>query len=117
MLSEYECLAFPRAISKSLAVMDMEGRIDEFSFKVLERHFSYMSSGNFYNARTWCSLPDRRMQPWPEPPGHVNRLQVKPPFGLLGAEVKHLRQAERLKANISKFQGVPLHLEPKENKA
>ena len=46
MLSEYESLAFPRAISKSLAVMDTEERVDESFFKVLGPHFSYTSSSN-----------------------------------------------------------------------
>ena len=67
--------------------------------------------------RTRCSLPDRWMQPWPEPPGHVNHLRVEPPFGLPGAEVKHPRQGERLKANILRSQDVPLRLEPKEIEA
>ena len=57
------------------------------------------------------------MQLWPEPPDHVNHLQVEPPFGLPGAEVKHLRQAEHLKANIVRSQDVLLHLEPKEVEA
>ena len=57
------------------------------------------------------------MQPWPEPPGHVNHLRVEPPFGLPGAEVKHPRRGERLKANILRSQDVPLRLEPKEIEA
>ena len=39
MLSEYESLAFPRATSKSLVVMDMEERDDKSSFKVLRPPF------------------------------------------------------------------------------
>jgi hypothetical protein len=54
------------------------------------------------------------MQPWPEPPSHVNHLRVEPRSGLPGAEVKHPKQGERLKANMLKSQGVPLRLEPKE---
>jgi hypothetical protein len=57
------------------------------------------------------------MQPWHEQPGHVNRLRVEPPFGLTGAEVKHLRQGEHLKANILRSQDVLLRLEPKEVEA
>ena len=57
------------------------------------------------------------MQLWPEPPGHVNHLRVEPPFELPGAEVKHLRQGERLKANILESQDVLLRLEPKEVEA
>ena len=84
----------------------------------LDRHFSYMVSINFYKlARTRCSLPDRWMQLWPEPLDHVNHLRVEPPFGLPGAEVKHPKQGERLKANILRFQDVLLRLEPKEAQA
>ena len=54
------------------------------------------------------------MQLWPEPPDRVNHQREKPPFGLQGDEVKHLRQVERLKANILGSQDVPLRLEPKE---
>ena len=39
MLSEYESLAFPRATSKSLVVMDMEEKDDKSSFKVLGPSF------------------------------------------------------------------------------
>ena len=63
--------------------------------------------------RTRCSLPDRWMRLWPEPPDHINHLRVEPPFGLPGVEVKHLRQGERLKVNILGFQDVLLRLEPK----
>jgi hypothetical protein len=42
MLSEYESLACPRAISKSPVVMDTEERDDKSSLKVLEPPFSYM---------------------------------------------------------------------------
>ena len=84
----------------------------------LDRHFSYMSPMKFYKlTRTRCSLPDRWMQPSPEPPDHINHLRVGPPFGLPGAEVKHLRQGERLKANILGSQDVLLRLEPLEVEA
>lgn len=77
-----------------------------------------MGSMNFYKlTRTRCSLSDRWMQLWPEPPDHVNPLRVEPQFGLLGAEVKHLRQGERLKANTLGSQDVLLRLEPKEVEA
>ena len=62
--------------------------------------------------RTQCPLPDRRIQPWREQPDYVNHLQLEPPSGLPEAEVKHPRQGGRLKANISRSQGVLLHLEP-----
>jgi hypothetical protein len=84
----------------------------------LDRHFSYIGLMNFHKlTRTRCSLLDRWMQLWPEPPDHVNHLRVEPPFGLLGAEVKHLRQGERLKADILGSQDVLLRLEPKEVEA
>ena len=57
------------------------------------------------------------MQLWPEPLDHVNHLRVEPQFGLPGAEVKHLRQGERLRANILGSQDVLLRLEPKEAQA
>ena len=93
MLSEYESLAFSRAMSKSLAVIDMEERVDRSSFTVLGTPFSYTSLRKFYKlTRTQCSLPGRRMRLWLEPQGLVNHLPVDPLFALPGAQVKHLKQ-------------------------